>query len=118
MKLDWHWCRLRPSALAVQFELRRAGYALSLLHGAYVAPPPPLQSPPPPGRLSLHCFAGQYLLRWFVLPICHTHVLALCIILGGAASCKRGWGYGRFTPPFLLRLDGQVPFSSSSGTVR
>ena len=47
-------------------------------------PPPPLQSPPlaipPPqgrGRPSLHCFARQYLLQWFVFPICHTHVLAL-----------------------------------------
>ena len=38
---------------------------------------PPLQSPPAPGRPSLHCFARQYPLRWFVLPICHTHVLAL-----------------------------------------
>ena len=33
--------------------------------------------PPLPRRLSPHCFAGQYLLRWSVLPICHTHVLAL-----------------------------------------
>ena len=38
----------------------------------------PLAIPPSPGgRPSLHCFAGQYLLRWFVFPICHTHVLAL-----------------------------------------
>ena len=42
---------------------------------------PPLKSPPP-GNLpplgpSFHCFAQQYLLRWFVFPICHTHVLAL-----------------------------------------
>ena len=48
-------------------------------------PCPPLEiSPPcnlPPwgggGRPSLHSFARQYLLRWFVFPICHTHVLAL-----------------------------------------
>ena len=33
--------------------------------------PPPLQSPHP-RRPSLHCFARQYLLRWFVLPVCHT----------------------------------------------
>ena len=45
--------------------------------------PPPLKSPPPcnppplGGRPSLHCFAMQYLLQWFVFPICHTHVLAL-----------------------------------------
>ena len=37
-------------------------------------PPPCNPRPPPP---SLHCFARQYLLRWFVFPICHTHVLAL-----------------------------------------
>ena len=44
-------------------------------------PPPPLKSPPckppPGGGLSLHCLARQDLLRWFVFPICHTHVLAL-----------------------------------------
>ena len=46
-------------------------------------PPPleitsPLQSPTPlGGRPSLHYFARQYLLQWFVFPICHTHVLAL-----------------------------------------
>ena len=38
-------------------------------------PPPPCN--PPPRRPSLHFFSWQYLLRWFVLPICHTHVLAL-----------------------------------------
>ena len=38
--------------------------------------PPPLP-PPPPGRPSLHCFARQYLLRWFVLTICQIHFLAL-----------------------------------------
>ena len=50
----------------------------------YPNPPPfeishPCNLPPPcpPGRPSLHCFAWQYLLRWFVLPIRHTHVLAL-----------------------------------------
>ena len=51
-----------------------------------VLPPPPLEipppcNPPPPprgaGRPALYCFAGQYLLWWFVFPICHTHVLAL-----------------------------------------
>ena len=41
-------------------------------------PGPPLEIPPPPeGRPSLHCFARQYLLQWFLFPICHTHVLAL-----------------------------------------
>ena len=42
--------------------------------------PPPLAIPPPPwggGGPSLHCFSRQYLLRWFVFPICHTHVFAL-----------------------------------------
>ena len=39
---------------------------------------PPLQSPHPPRVPSLHCLARQYLfVLWFVLPICHTHVLAL-----------------------------------------
>ena len=28
--------------------------------------------PSPPQEGSLHCFARQYLLGWFVLPICHT----------------------------------------------
>ena len=37
----------------------------------------PLCTPPPTPRPSLHCFARQYLLQWFVFPICHTHVLAL-----------------------------------------
>ena len=41
-------------------------------------PCPPLAIPPPlGGRPSLHCFARQYLLRWFVFPVCHTHFLAL-----------------------------------------
>ena len=39
--------------------------------------PPPCHLPPPGGRPSLYCFAWQYLLRWFVFPICHTQVLAL-----------------------------------------
>ena len=44
---------------------------------------PSLKSPPynPPcpggGGASLHCFARQYLLWWFVFHICHTHFLAL-----------------------------------------
>ena len=37
-------------------------------------PPPPLLKG---GGASLHCFARQYLLWWFVFPICYTQVLAL-----------------------------------------
>ena len=41
-------------------------------------PPPPCNPPPRGGgRPSLHCFAGQHLLQWFVFPICRMHVLAL-----------------------------------------
>ena len=41
------------------------------------SPPPPLKSLPPCNLPPLYCFAKQYLLRWFVFPMCHTHVLAL-----------------------------------------
>ena len=43
-----------------------------------IVPRPPRAIPPPGGgRPSLQCCARQYLLRWFVFPICHTHVLAM-----------------------------------------
>ena len=57
---------------------------ISKFSAGHVTPPPPLKYPPPcnlrppgEGGGSLHCFARQYLLQWFVFPICHTHVLAL-----------------------------------------
>ena len=53
------------------------GFVTQALSRRCYPPPPRLKSPPYGGRPSLHCFAGQYLLRWFVFPICHTHVLAL-----------------------------------------
>ena len=38
-----------------------------------VSTPRPQISPPPVmWRPSLHCFARQYLLQWFVFPFCHT----------------------------------------------
>ena len=46
-------------------------------------------NPPHPteARPSLHCFARQYLLRWFVFPICHTHVLALLFHYFKSVTC-------------------------------
>ena len=41
-------------------------------------PPPPHNLHPPGGRLSLHWFIRQYLLRWFVFPICHRHTFLHC----------------------------------------
>ena len=64
-------------------------------HGGnnYLTPPPlkspPPCNPPPPrgGRPSLHCFARQYLLWWFVFPICHTHISCIAFPLVQSVTC-------------------------------
>ena len=71
----------------------------------------PLRSPPPGGgALSLHCFARQYLLQWFVFPICHTHILALLSHYFESITCV-------YSVMFSLqrRCTGcRVPFSDPS----
>ena len=75
-------------------------------------PPPPAlcNLPPPPGgggEGSLHCFARQYLLQWFVFPICHTHVLALLSHYFKSVTCV----YSVIFSLQRLCIWSRVPFS-------
>ena len=83
---EWTSPSVRPCrATSLGVEARQPDEVWKVLYHQNGLPalalPPPLQSPPPwrggGGAPSLHCFVGQYLLRRFVFPIGHTHVLAL-----------------------------------------
>ena len=63
--------------------------------------PPPIENPPPP---SLYCFAGQYLLQWFVFPIAwlsHYFESVTCVYSVIFSLQRRCTGYQ--TPPHIAK---------------